>query len=328
MVVALIRLTMAARLRSAPVLADEREQAVCGSICWCRAADHDLEFPGELLQFDLPQPGPVRAAAVGGDQPPPRGSALGAGCFPPQTPRCHGRPADVVGHVPVGGRLAEFLVREVMNLHFLGPALRPPLAAGVLEIADQFLLPGVGSPAARNAATCSFIWPNCPVHAAFAGLRVGRIAKLAQKPPDKRRRTTLPLKTLRKMPGALRNSRPFRVAPRRRRNQRRQQTRLTLRRRPRAGGDVVPLLQTPSNRRTRNAVRDLRSRPRHCAATGDPSRQDEEKGMQTGASCSVPCSEHKRPTSAGQSTDNQTDRQIIPERPQHQTTEASRLTLG
>jgi hypothetical protein len=51
-------------------------------------------------------------------------------------------PALIGGYVvyPIGDRLAELLVLEVVHAHQLGLALGAPLPSSVLEIAYQFLL--------------------------------------------------------------------------------------------------------------------------------------------------------------------------------------------
>ena len=54
-------------------------------------------------------------------------------------------PADVAGDIvdAIGRRPAEFGDDKIMHANFLGRALRPPFASGVLEVADQFLLLGI-----------------------------------------------------------------------------------------------------------------------------------------------------------------------------------------
>jgi hypothetical protein len=114
---------------------------------------------GELLQRPLPQPvaAAVAAAAVGDHQQLPRPRVAGlAQVLPPLPQGGHGElrrvvvdpdthPADVLGHVidPVGDRLAQGRVREIVDPHRLGFVSRLPLAAPGLEIPDQFLLLGV-----------------------------------------------------------------------------------------------------------------------------------------------------------------------------------------
>ena len=54
----------------------------------------------------------------------------------------HADPAGVAGEIvdPVGNGLAALRNQEVMDPDRRGLAVRPPLAARVLEVADQFLL--------------------------------------------------------------------------------------------------------------------------------------------------------------------------------------------
>ena len=119
----------------------------------------EIEFVSELLQFHLPQAQPrsIAAAAIGRD-----GEMLGIGIagrahqLPPAADRidCEaggvvvdadadpaGVLADVVDPVRHGAALAAD--EEVVDPHFLRLALRTPFAAGVLEVADQFLLLGI-----------------------------------------------------------------------------------------------------------------------------------------------------------------------------------------
>ena len=121
--------------------------------------DRKSRLVGERLQLDLPEPCAiaVRAAAVGGDrQGRGVGEALAAEVLPPASDRVDRErggvvvdpdldPTLVVGEVvdPVGDRLAEFLVLEVVDADQLGLALRAPLPTAVLEIADQLLLLGI-----------------------------------------------------------------------------------------------------------------------------------------------------------------------------------------
>ena len=93
---------------------------------------------GQLLQRHLPQPAAaaVAAAAVGGDQQfAGLGEAPAAHLLPPAADAVggelgrvvvdpHAHPALVAGQVvdAVGDRLAQLLVREVMDLHLLGLA--------------------------------------------------------------------------------------------------------------------------------------------------------------------------------------------------------------
>jgi hypothetical protein len=150
---------------AAPVLGDEAEQPVLDLVPLRgdrrEVADRDRKsrLVGELLQLDLPEPGAiaVRAAAVGGDlKGRGVGEALAAEVLPPASDRVDRErggvvvdpdldPTLVVGEVvdPVGDRLAELSVLEVVDADQLGLALRAPLPAGVLEIADELLLLGV-----------------------------------------------------------------------------------------------------------------------------------------------------------------------------------------
>src|SRR5664279_6595307 len=111
---------------------------------------------GEALQFPLPQfdPGTVAATTVRGDRQaggvwiarvakllPPAPDALdregrGVGIDADADPSMIG--SDVID--AIGGHLAELGDLEVMHTHRLGLALRTQFAAGVLEVADKFLL--------------------------------------------------------------------------------------------------------------------------------------------------------------------------------------------
>ena len=121
--------------------------------------DRDAEFAGEPGQFHFPQPQPVPvgAAGVGGDQQAPRiGVSLPAQRVPPAADRRHGErggvavgadrhPAGVGTDVihPVGHRLAQLLIDEVVGVHLLRLALRPPGAALAGIRPDQLLLLGI-----------------------------------------------------------------------------------------------------------------------------------------------------------------------------------------
>src|SRR6202042_1522643 len=113
----------------------------------------------QSLQFVLPQSHPraVRSAAVGGDDETPReGITNAADLPPPATDRldCEsGRvvvdadrdPARVGRHIinSIRHGAAEFLDQKVVHAHLFRIALATPFPAGVLEIADQFLLLGI-----------------------------------------------------------------------------------------------------------------------------------------------------------------------------------------
>ena len=108
------------------ILGDEREQAMldlvpfAGSRWQMMDFDWYVEFIGKAVQFKFPQPHTraVRSAALGGDEQ--------AACD---------RIANAVSH-----GAAELLDQEIVHTHFFWVALLASLAAGVLEIADQFLL--------------------------------------------------------------------------------------------------------------------------------------------------------------------------------------------
>jgi hypothetical protein len=150
---------------AAPVLRDEREQAVLDlvPVAGARREVTDLDrepgVVGKALQLGLPQAKAVsvRAAAVGGDRQ--RGAlrvALLTKMLPPVLDR-GGRelggvavdadvdPALVAGEIedPVGDRVSQLLVREVVRAHLDRAALGRQLAADGLEIPDQLPLVGV-----------------------------------------------------------------------------------------------------------------------------------------------------------------------------------------
>jgi len=150
---------------ASPVLRDEREQAVLDLVPLTRAGrevahlEPQPQVIGQRLERNLPEPAPgtVAAAAVGRDQ-----QLAGAGepatahLLPPPSDavgrelggvvvNAHADPSLIVQEVvhAVGDGLTQVLVQEVVNANVLGPALRPPLGAGILEIPHQFLLFGV-----------------------------------------------------------------------------------------------------------------------------------------------------------------------------------------
>jgi len=148
-----------------PVGTDVREQPVFDLVPLAGArgemADRDGKprGVGQPLELPLPQAdlGPVAPAAVGRDEQRlgPRVDRL-AHRPPPSPDSPHGEtgrvvvdadahPARVAGEVvhPVGDGLAVLLDDEVVNLDRLGAAFGPPLSAGILEVADEFLLLGV-----------------------------------------------------------------------------------------------------------------------------------------------------------------------------------------
>src|SRR5271165_3188265 len=121
--------------------------------------DVQAGFCGERGQLGLPQPQPgaVGPAGISGDQQPP---AAGVGCLPDRLPPAADRgdgeragvvvgadvdPAGVRGQVvdPVGHRLAQLLISEVMDADPLGLPGRRPFRAAVLEVPDVLLLLGV-----------------------------------------------------------------------------------------------------------------------------------------------------------------------------------------
>ncbi len=124
-------------------------------------ADRDLKagVVGQALQLDLPQPRAtgVRATAVGGDRQARRVRVASfAEVLPPRQDRVHGElrgiardsyadPTLVGGQVihPIGDRVPELLVLEVMTADLDRPALGLQLPANGLEIADQLSLFGV-----------------------------------------------------------------------------------------------------------------------------------------------------------------------------------------
>src|SRR4051812_33476851 len=147
--------------------------------------DHQAGHVGQLLQLNFPQPNPrsIGAAAIGCDQQPigpPIAHApdpLMPG--PDGVDRELGRvmvdaqadPAVVIERIvdPIRRHLAQGLVREVMHVDRLGRALRPVVAAAVLEGANQFLLLAscflvsteiTGWPASRKAQARALMWAN------------------------------------------------------------------------------------------------------------------------------------------------------------------------
>src|SRR5271165_5575161 len=145
-----------------PVLGNEREQAVLDLVPFAGSRremmdfDGYSEFIGEALQFKFPQSHAraVRSAAVGGDDQAARERIANmADVLPPSADRLNreGRrvvvdpdidPARVGGQIinSIGHGATEFLDQEIMDAHLFRIALSAPFAAGVLEIADQFLL--------------------------------------------------------------------------------------------------------------------------------------------------------------------------------------------
>src|SRR6202040_4111565 len=138
----------------APVLTDEREQAVLDLVplagAWRKVADGDVdaELVGQALELALPQPQArtVAAAAISGDH-----ELFGlriakaADVLPPATDSLHGKGCRVVIHPDadpsvvrgevidaVGHRSAQLLDQEVVAPHRFRLALRPPLPAAIL----------------------------------------------------------------------------------------------------------------------------------------------------------------------------------------------------
>src|SRR5208283_599335 len=128
---------------------------------WRQMMDLDgySEFIGEALQFKFPQSHAraVRSAAIGSDDQAARARiATTADVLPPSADRLNreGRrvvvdpdvdPARVSGQIinSIRHGATELLDQEIVHAHFFRIALFAPLAAGVLEIADQLLLLGI-----------------------------------------------------------------------------------------------------------------------------------------------------------------------------------------
>src|SRR5208283_2690382 len=128
---------------------------------WRQMMDLDgySEFIGEALQFKFPQSHAraVRSAAIGSDDQAARERiATTADVLPPSADRLNreGRrvvvdpdvdPARVSGQIinSIRHGATELLDQEIVHAHFFRIALFAPLAAGVLEIADQLLLLGI-----------------------------------------------------------------------------------------------------------------------------------------------------------------------------------------
>ena len=118
--------------------------------------DRESEGVGEPLQLSFPDARAIAVAAarIGGDEEVGGiGVALGAHAPPPRLDRCDGESGRVVVHADVdegtvgddvehsvGDRLADGLVREVVDVDEVGLPLRLPLDPGVLEVADELLL--------------------------------------------------------------------------------------------------------------------------------------------------------------------------------------------
>src|ERR1700736_5313014 len=201
---------------AAPVLGNEREEAVLDLVPLAGAGrqmadgDGEIEFVRELLQFHLPQPQPrsIAAAPVGGD-----GKMLGIGItgrthqLPPATDGVDGKarrvvidanadPTGVLADVvnAIGHSPALIAEKEVGPPPFLGLADWPPFAAGVLEVADQFLLLGIDRDRRlAGSERCFHLLVDVAElaitirMAPFAGLAVGlqAVAKLAQQAADR-----------------------------------------------------------------------------------------------------------------------------------------------
>src|SRR5512135_3182125 len=156
---------MADQRPTPPVHRDVREEPVLDLVPLARArrevADGDLQtrLVGEALQFHLPEPDPIPVAppTVGTDQQPLRlGIQLLAHAEPPLADALDGKagrvvinadvdppqvPAQVID--PVGDRLADAGIGEVMDVALLGIALRSPFPAAVGISPDQLLLLGI-----------------------------------------------------------------------------------------------------------------------------------------------------------------------------------------
>src|SRR4051794_26733613 len=68
--------------------------------------------------------------------------------------------------------LAQPLVREILGTDLLRPTARPPLAAGIAEIPDQFLLPGIDR---DHRLTVSLEVADPPVDMLKLGVAIGMI---------------------------------------------------------------------------------------------------------------------------------------------------------
>src|SRR5512142_2134659 len=156
---------MADQRPTPPAHRDVREQPVLDLVPLARArrevADGDLQarLVGEALEFHLPEPDPIPIAppTVSTDQQPLRlGVQLLPHAEPPLADALDGEAGRVVinadvdpppgpAHVvdPVGDRLADAGIGEVMDVALLRIALRLPFPAAVGVLPDQFLLLGV-----------------------------------------------------------------------------------------------------------------------------------------------------------------------------------------
>jgi hypothetical protein len=149
----------------APVVAYEGEQSVLNLVplagAWWKVTDCyvDPDLVGQALEFALPQPRAraIAAAAIGGDQ-----QFLGFGVadaadlLPPATDRLHCEGRSVVIHPnadpnvvsrqvidPVWHRSPQLLDQKVVHPHLFWLSFRSPLAATILEVADQLFFLGV-----------------------------------------------------------------------------------------------------------------------------------------------------------------------------------------
>ena len=200
-----------------PVLRDVAEHPVFDLIPLARPRrevahrDPQAGLIGQLLQLHLPETAtaPVRAAAIGSDQQLGRTRIHRASHVSPPPPQrldgelgrvmidAHAHPAGVGRQVvhPVGDRLAQLRVQEIMDADLFGATLGLPLPSAVLEVADQFLLLGVhrddrlAPPLIRLDPSVDVLELGVAVGmaAAFPGLAVGleAVTELAQQSADR-----------------------------------------------------------------------------------------------------------------------------------------------
>ena len=147
---------------SSPVLGDVAEESMLDLVPLGRAgrkvrdADREARAVGESLEFQLPESSSIAiaSATVSGDEQfrgigvgllahvaPPPGDGLDGELWGVMVD-AHADPCGVRREIvdAVGNRLAELLVDEVVHADGNGLTGRLPLAPGVLEIADEFLL--------------------------------------------------------------------------------------------------------------------------------------------------------------------------------------------
>jgi hypothetical protein len=194
-------------------------------------SDRKVRLGREPGQLGLPRPDPipVGATCIGGDQQPSgRRVSRPADLLPPAPQRGHRERSGVVigpdrhptracAQVvdPVGDRLAQLLVGEVVHQHALGLARRLPLPPTIGIPADQLLLLGIdaydrlGSGQMRSGLLVHIAKLRVPVRVlgALQGLvgALQRVALLLQQPPDGviADRMTLRRKRLGQLPSGL-----------------------------------------------------------------------------------------------------------------------------